>query len=92
MSIPFTQFLRPNGRRMQATIDRSPEIEAKAKELLGHGCLFEIEQLQTGEISMEVVRGEKILAGEICPNGPEVCRCVDKMINEAHALFNSNKL
>jgi len=87
MSIPFTQFLMPHGRESAVTITRPEPVESKARELLKEGCLFEIEMLQTGEISMEIVRGEKIICGEICANGPPVPLAVDKMITEAHELF-----
>jgi hypothetical protein len=85
MSIPFTQFLMPNGRQTPVEIDRPPEIEALAKRLLDAGCHFEIEMLTTGEVSMEVVwsQQEEPVASALCPNGPEVPVSVDQMIREA---------
>lgn len=86
MSIPFTQFLMPDGRQQPVTIDRPEEIEAKARELIKLGYRFEIEMLTTGEISIECCTpdGEESLAQEICPNGPPVCDAVDNVVNDAH--------
>lgn len=88
MSIPFTQFLRPHGKQQRIYIDCEPEIEAMAKDILKHGYEFEIEELQTGQISMEILKHKpdadpEVIAGEICPNGPPVVENVAKMIREA---------
>lgn len=85
MEIPFTQFLMPDGRQTQVTINRPDAIATLARGLIDQGCRFEIEMLQTGEISMECLRGKRILASELCPNGPPVPLAVDKMIQEAVA-------
>lgn len=93
MSIPFTQFLMPDGRTRGVTIDRPAEIEAQAQKIIAAGHRFEIEMLTTGEVSMEIVRDitdpdiDDSIAMEICPNGPEVPTCVDKMIYEAAKLL-----
>jgi hypothetical protein len=87
--IPFTQHLMPDGRRKSITIDRPEEIESLAIALIGAGCSFEIEMLQTGEVSMtceHTVDGEtETLAIEVVPNGPAVPTAVDKMVREAHS-------
>lgn len=83
MEIAFTQFLMPNGRPKQVTINRPDAIATLAKGLIDQGCRFEIEMLPTGEISMECLKGKRILAGELCPNGPQVPLSVDKIIQEA---------
>jgi hypothetical protein len=86
MSIPFTQFLMPDGRRKAVTIDSTPEIETKAKELIAAGYCFEIEMLMTGCIAMECCTpdGEEPLAFEICSNGPPVVDAVNKLVRDAH--------
>lgn len=88
MPIPFTQFLMPDGRRTHVEIDRPPEIEAKAHSLIQCGCRFEIEMLRTGQISMTVERGEdETLAIEVCPNGPDVPVCVDRIVVNAGSML-----
>lgn len=91
MSIPFTQFRRPHGHRVSVTIDRPAEIESMAKEIIAAGFSFEIEELMTGEISMEIYRDrdENSLACEICRNGPQVPDAVDKMTRDGYAAMNA---
>ncbi len=89
--IPFTQYLRPNGRRRQISISRPNQIECHAFRLCAAGVVFEIEELANGAVSMEAVRerdGEtEVLTGEICNNGPQVPECVDKMVMHAYTLL-----
>jgi hypothetical protein len=93
MSIPFTQFMRPDGRQVPVTIDRPKEIEDTAKRLIAAGYRLEIEHLMTNAVSMEVIRpsGEDSLAMEICANGAQVPMAVDKMILDAQAELNRRK-
>jgi hypothetical protein len=81
--IPFTQFLRPDGEQKTIQIQRSPEIEAVAAQLIAAGCRLEAEVLRTGECSFTCERGEQVLAIEVCQNGPPVLAAVDKLIAEA---------
>lgn len=87
--IPFTQYLRPNGRRREESIERPAEILALAKELLEWGYHFEIEELQDGTVSMDCShpRDENgPIAIEMCPNGPDVPGAVDRLVKTAHRL------
>lgn len=89
MVIKFTQFLLPHGKRTDFFIDRSPEIENKAKCLLDRGVRFEIEMLSTGEILMELLNlneGNSI-SSRICINESDILDNVDSMINEAYKLL-----
>ena len=89
MTIPFTQFLRPDGERRDVTIDRPPEVEAAALRLFEAGCRFEIEVLRTLEVSMEVVGPADLdgdrpsLASLVVANGPGVPEAVDLLVREA---------
>lgn len=93
MSIVFTQYLRPDGRRLQTEITRSEEVETLAFCLAALGVRFESEVLaRTGEVSLEAIRDDpndpgelESLAAEICPNGPAVGDAVDKLIRDAWA-------
>ena len=91
MTVPFTQFLRPDGRKQSVTIERPPEIAEAAQALIARGCRFEIEVLRTGEVSMECCRevdGEaRALAQEIVENGPPVLDAVDRLVREAAAAI-----
>ena len=92
MSIPFTQYLLPNGRKRPITIERPAAIEAQAQALLGRGCVFEVEVLRTGEISLEALGPEsdgdrETLSVEIVENGPEVPDAVDRLVVTAATTF-----
>jgi hypothetical protein len=84
--IPFIQFIRPHGLRRYTEITRPEEIEKLARDLINLGYVFEIEELTTGEISMECLHheNEHSAALEICKNGPDVPVAVDKLVKTAH--------
>lgn len=88
MSIPFTQYLMPDGRTRPEVIDRPADIEALAHEAIGRGVRFEVEMLPTGHISFEAVRDDdgeiESLAAEISSNGPPVLDAVDRLVRAAH--------
>lgn len=82
MSIPFTQYLRPNGKMVDVFIDRPRDIELKAQEIIAKGFRFECEELTTGHVSLTISDDEKDHAIKICMNGPLVPETVDKLIKE----------
>jgi hypothetical protein len=90
VSIPFTQFLRPNGRKTVITIVRPDAIEADAAQLMAAGARFEIEVLRTGHVSIEIVADNKCdpdephsLAMALVPNGPLVPTAIDEAVLNA---------
>jgi len=86
MSIPFTQYLRPDGRTRPVTVDRPADIEALAKKVIDKGWTFCIEELRTGEVSMTVSDGEVDVAVRLCDNGPSVPAMIDELVKEAASL------
>ncbi len=86
MTIPFTQYLRPDGRPRAVSIDRSASIEAAAAEFLRVGGRYECEELTTGEVSLTAVLtpvGEaepRDVEGVVCANGPPVLEAVDELV------------
>lgn len=90
MTIPFTQFLRPNGRRTSVSIERGQQIEHTASRLIAAGCRFEIEELRDGTVSIEALANNAedaesphCLALELVSNGPAVPGTVDKVVTDA---------
>lgn len=83
--IPFTQFMLPDGRRVETSISRPTAIGDTAQRLIESGHEFQVEMLTTGEISVTCfnVADEQDIAIEICPNGPEVPLAVDKVVAAA---------
>ena len=88
--IEFTQFLRPNGRRALVTIERPGDVEADASLLSSFGARFEIEELRTGIVSIEILANNltepeepHCLAHELVANGPGVPNSVDTAVRNA---------
>lgn len=85
--IHFTQYLMPGGRTKDVIIDRPKSISDKADQLLKHGYKFECEMLQTRDISLTIVKNGEDVDGEICPNGPEVPKAIDRLIERTSLNF-----
>lgn len=90
----FTQFMRPNGRRVPTNIHRPAEIEAKAVEIQLEGYVFESEVLMNGLCSFECIHPttEHVIAHELCMNGPAVPEAVDKLVNAAYLFLFPEKV
>lgn len=84
--IPFTQYLRPNGRRESVEVERPLDIEELAWEFIDSGGYFECEELTTGQVSLTAGH-PSCEAGDmaivICENGPDVPTAVDKLVGNA---------
>ena len=82
MSIPFTQYLRPDGRKKAVTIELEVHVEAKANDILAAGYVFEIEQLINGMISATIADPikDRDVAHALSPNGPPVPIRISEMI------------
>lgn len=92
MSIPFTQYLRPDGDKRHVEIDRPGDVELLAQRLLYAKAKFDIEELRTGEISMTCEMdclNDPVLAIEVCQNGPPVVDAVDRLVRNAFAAFKA---
>lgn len=87
MSIQFTQYLRPNGKKTEVSIERPEYIETLADEFTEKGGYFECEELSTGHASFtaghpSVLDGD--IAIEVVMNGPDVPEAVDRLVHKAH--------
>lgn len=87
--IPFTQYLRPDGRKRDTSIERPDEVFTKAKAVIKAGGRFEIEELQDGTVSMTVEHPDAEEEGQsvshlLCPNGPAVPATVDRLVEDAY--------
>lgn len=81
--IPFTQYLRPNGKRITTQFAAPREIEAKARSIIAAGYVFEIEELMNGLISMTIGDGEQDIAHELCKNTSDTVRAaVIKLVTD----------
>ena len=87
--IPFTQYLRPDGRKKEGGFDRPQEIYDRAMKIIEKGHVFEIEVLTTGHVSITISNGKEDVAIELCKNGPEVLTTVDELVNK---FYEDNKV
>lgn len=83
MSVEFTQYLMPDGRKKQVFIDLDTPTEAKAQAIIATGYRFEIEMLSTLAISATIHNPltEEDEDCELMNNGPEVPVRITAMIN-----------
>ena len=81
--IPFTQYLRPNGRKVQVFFEcRDPAVAEKAQQILAAGLRLECEELMNGMVSLTVSDDEDDLAHQFVMNGPGVPGAVERLIME----------
>lgn len=80
MTIPFTQFLLPNGERRSIQIHRPFAIQMKAREILNLGYRFECEVLTNGTVSLTIAGKDCDVGIELSPNDREVPLAVDRLI------------
>lgn len=89
MAIPFTQYMRPNGRKVSVSIERPADIEKIACGFIERGGWFEVEHLVTGHASLTacfVIDGEPDdIAIRVVENGPAFPMAVDDLVREAAA-------
>lgn len=84
VTVGFTQYMMPNGRKVPVsiTLEGPIELESKVQSILDAGLSFGIEMLTTGQISMTI---EDIANGmdadiRVCNNGPGVPEKVKELI------------
>jgi hypothetical protein len=78
--IPFTQYLRPDGRKVEVSIDRPDDIYGLAKSIIERGYRFECEHLSTGHASLTIAGNYDDEDIEVVANGPKVPIAIDRMI------------
>jgi len=86
MSIPFTQYIRPNGHKKQIIINRPEEIEKLAKTLIAEGVHFDVEILTNDMVSMTAEKDDKVLSIELSPREPQIEEKIDSLIKCAYRM------
>lgn len=93
MTIPFTQYCPPNGRKQFIEISRSAEVEAIAQRFIASGGRYECEVLRTGQVSFTAVKAfngmdEGDVAIELSTNEPGAPGiAVDKLVRSSEAFI-----
>lgn len=81
-AVPFTQYLRPNGRAVPVKIEVADDAALKARKIIDFGLEFECEVLSTGEVSLTITDPEDgDLDIEVVPNGPGMREAVERLID-----------
>lgn len=85
-SVPFTQYLFPNGRTRPLIVTTSDSISEKAKSIIAKGYQFEAEIVPSNLVSLTIfnTKTEEDEYIEICSNGPSVIKAVDKLVLDAY--------
>lgn len=91
MTIPFTQYIRPDGRPMPTEISMPKDVEDKAHYLIEHGYVFESEILLNGMISLTCTNDYDFGSHELCKNGPEVTEAVKELVEIAYLMEKKEK-
>lgn len=93
-AISFTQYLLPDGRTKQVSVNRPADIAAMARELQLRGLKFDVEILTTGAVSMTVEdeATEETLAHEVVANGPGMGEAVDRLVRTAYESVSTQTL
>ncbi len=82
MTIPFTQYKLPNGRKVPASIHCRANTEEKAQRLINKGYRFECEVLTTGEVSLTITNDEDgDVAIKVVPNDASIPIAVEALID-----------
>ncbi len=90
-NIPFTQYLRPDGRRQEISIQVSDELGDLADGVLSDDrYAFEAEVLTDGSVSITCAdqQEQEDIAISICPNAPDKVRnSVEAVIRAAATIW-----
>jgi len=89
--IPFTQFLRPDGRRKDTWIDMPVEVELQARRFIEEGGSYTSEILPGNDVSLcaeFTVDGERQdVVCIIVLNGPDVVAGVTRLVYESYEFL-----
>lgn len=87
VGIPFTQYVLPDGRQREVSIERPGDIEKLAQRFIDDGGRYECEILTDGTVSLTAVAD---VYGEpadveivLCANGPAVPPGVDELVRKS---------
>lgn len=96
MSIPFTQFLLPDGRERRIEIDMPAKIEALAQRFIRAGGWYESEMLPDLEtVSLTACwdrpNGDNDIAIQIVKNGPAVIQAVEDIVRASVLYLDAGR-
>ena len=95
MSIPFTQYMLPNGRKVQTETNMPIEVEIAARAFIDLGGWFESEMLSDYKtVSLTACwnfdDGPNDIAIRVVENGPKVIEAISSLVTEALEYAKKN--
>jgi len=91
VSIPFTQYLMPDGRKQRIEIDMPDDIERMASAVLTSDGYFEAEVLPTAQVALYAYlhsytpgEDDNLLSMQVVENGPPVVPAVENLVKAAY--------
>ncbi len=93
MKIAYTQFMLPDGEKVQRSINRPDKIGEQAKIIVAKGYRLEAEVLRTGVVSFTIYDPVKDydVCIELSDNGPAVGAAFDKLIKSFDACVKEGE-
>jgi len=89
--IPFTQFVRPDGKRRATVIDMPAEVELLARCFIEAGGSYTSELVYAGVVSFcaeFTLEGERQdVVSVVGPNGPGVEEAVERLVRESYEFL-----
>lgn len=81
MNVPFTQYLRPNGREVSLNISVPSKHRDRVEAILAAGYTFGVEMLSRGnEISLTISDDDTDWVCLVVPNGPLILPTIEELI------------
>jgi len=80
MQVEIVQYMRPNGRPVNACTELPDVVSADYLDMVVNDCCLEAEVLSTGEVSLTISDGEEDVDIEVVSNVPEVVNGYVKML------------
>lgn len=92
-TVPFTQYLLPDGRKAPVLFETDKEHSAKGAAIRAAGFEFEIEMLTTGAVSATIVDpiSEEDVDIVVASNGPTSSAAINAMIDRFHASMGARR-
>lgn len=88
MSIPFIEFVRPNGRKVERALDSDDVTEAMAQDLIDAGCRFTAELIpEVNMVSITAENDREDIAFRLFRNSPgRLAEETVLLVRSAHAI------
>lgn len=81
VTVPVTQYVRPNGKQVQVICEVDGSLAQKVKAIQDAGLRFTAEKIDEEHVALCIENDEEDLAIEISPNRPGIVKEIEKLIS-----------